>query len=281
MVEFRLSTFTAADGDNLAVHEWRAETAVAQRGIVVLVHGLGEHMGRYQHVAAQLTQWGFGVRGYDQYGHGESGGGRGTLSSNMRLVDDLADVVDSVRMRFGPRVPLIVLGHSMGALVAAAFVAAGTRPIDGLVLSSPAFGVRPGPLQKLMLNWLPDFATDLAVRSGIKPEYLSRDPAVVAAYRADPLVHDRISARLARFIIEQGPRVVSVAAHWDTPTLLLFGGADRVVDAQASRRFAAAAPPDMVSSRCFEIMAHEVFNEPERALAFNELRRWLDARFPE
>src|SRR5664279_2960463 len=132
--ESTLSTFVAIDGDNLAVQDWPLEPETPLRGVVLLVHGLGEHAGRYDALARRLNDWGFAVRGYDQYGHGESGGLRGGLPTDSRLLDDLADIVDSTRARMTRNTPLILLGHSMGGLVAARFAALGMRPIEGLVL---------------------------------------------------------------------------------------------------------------------------------------------------
>ena len=109
-----LSPFTAADGENLALHEWPVAADTPLRGLVVLVHGLGEHAGRYGAVAEQLNTWGFAVRGYDHYGHGESAGPRGGLSSDTRLLDDLADMIECTRARLPPGLPLVLLGHSMG-----------------------------------------------------------------------------------------------------------------------------------------------------------------------
>ena len=120
------------------MQDWPLPEGVALRGVVVLVHGLGEHAGRYDHVARRLNGWGFAVRGYDQYGHGESDGVRGALPAQTRLVDDLADVIDSTRARMEAGTPLILLGHSLGGLVAASAVALGQVQVDALVLSSPA-----------------------------------------------------------------------------------------------------------------------------------------------
>lgn len=127
-----LTTFTASDGENLAVQDWPLPPGQAQRGTVLLVHGLGEHVGRYDALARQLGGWGFAVRGYDQYGHGESSGPRGGLTTDSRLLDDLADMVDAVRARTPEGLPLVLLGHSMGGLVASRFVALGVRPVDAM-----------------------------------------------------------------------------------------------------------------------------------------------------
>ncbi|MCB1973299.1 MAG: alpha/beta fold hydrolase, partial [Burkholderiaceae bacterium] len=127
--DFTLTAYTANDGENLAVYDWPLAEGSAQRGTVLLVHGLGEHAGRYHAVAQHLNAWGFAVRAYDQYGHGQSGGPRGGLNHDMRLLDDLADMVDATRARAPEGLPLVLLGHSMGGLVAARFVAMHLRPV--------------------------------------------------------------------------------------------------------------------------------------------------------
>ena len=224
-----LTTFTASDGDNLAVQDWPLPPGLGLRGVIVVVHGLGEHAGRYEHVARRLNSWGFAVRGYDHYGHGESGGTRGALPTPDRLIDDLADVLDSTRTRMEEGAPLIVMGHSMGGLVAAALASVRKRPIDGLVLSSPALDPGLSKFQKLLLAVVPRLVPNLAVGNGLDPQLISHDSAVVAAYLADPRVHDRISGRLAAVrppdasgappLPQQSlPRVQgSPAFHWSWP----------------------------------------------------------------
>lgn len=279
MTDSTLSTFVALDGDNLAVQDWPLASQQVLRGVVLLVHGLGEHAGRYDHLAGRLNDWGFAVRGYDQYGHGESGGPRGGLPTDTRLLDDLADIVDSTRARMDPHTPLILLGHSMGGLVAARFVALGLRPVQALVLSSPALDPGLNAIQKLLLAVLPKIAPNLRIGNGLDASLISHDPAVVAAYQADKLVHDRVSARLARFIADGGPATLAQAASWSVPTLLLYAGADRLVNPAGSRAFAAAAPKTVLSAHCFEGLYHEIFNELDAAPVFSELKKWLDARF--
>lgn len=280
MAETNFSPLTARDGTNLVVMDWPLKKAPV-RGVVLIVHGLGEHAWRYDHVAERLNDWGFAVRAYDQYGHGESMGQRGALPSDDRLLQDLAEVVDESRARMHDTTPLIVLGHSMGGLVAARFVALRLRKIEALVLSSPALDPGLSGLQKLLVAVLPKMAPNLRVGNGLDANFLSHDAAVVARYKADPLVHDRISARLARFIAVSGPRVVAAAPGWRLPTLLMYAGADKLVDPSGSRAFAAGAPKAVVTSRCFEPLYHEILNEapPGNEQVFAELRSWLDARF--
>lgn len=274
-----LSTFTAHDGENLVVQDWPVAEGVRQRGVVLVVHGLGEHAGRYDAFAQQLNGWGFAVRGYDQYGHGESNGPRGGLTSGTRLVDDLADIVDSTRNKLAGRWPLVVLGHSMGGLVAAAFARAHPSQLDGLVLSSPAFATHATPVQRMLLRTLPRLTPNLRVGNGLDTRWLSHDPAVEIAYRADPLVHDRISARLGQFINDGGAGIIAAAPDWAVPTLLVYAGDDRLVDPAGSRAFAAAAPSAMVTSCCLADAYHEIFNEADARPAFDALHCWLDERF--
>lgn len=274
--QYTLTTFTASDGENLAAHHWPLADGRPQRGTVLLVHGLGEHAGRYHHVAQHFNDWGFAVRAYDQYGHGRSAGPRGGLNHDLRLLDDLADMVDTARAHTPEGLPLVLLGHSMGGLVAARFVAMHLRPVDALVLSSPALDPGLNAVQKLLVGTLPQLAPNLRVGNGLDARYISHDPAVVAAYEGDPLCHDRISGRLARFIAESGPTTVARAAHWRVPTLLMWAGDDRLVNPAGSRAFAAAAPDSVVQSRCFEGLYHELFNELDAAPVFDVLRRWLE-----
>lgn len=278
--DFALTTFTASDGENLAAYRWPLPEGQPWRGTVLLVHGLGEHAGRYHHVAERLNRWGFAVRAYDHYGHGRSAGPRGGLNHDMRLLDDLADMVDTARAHMPEGLPLVLLGHSMGGLVAARFVALHLRPVDALVLSSPALDPGLNAVQKLLLATLPRVAPNLRVGNGLDARYISHDPAVVAAYERDPLCHDRISGRLARFIAEGGPATVARAAHWRVPTLLMWAGADRLVNPAGSRAFAAAAPDAVVQSRCFEGLYHELFNELDADPVFDVLQRWLDRHVP-
>lgn len=266
------------DGLALELRDWPRPAA---RGCVVLVHGLGEHIGRYLQVAALLATWGWSVLGYDQRGHGGSAGPRGQLASAADLLLDLSLVVDEARRRHAG--PLVLLGHSMGGLVAARFVAEGLesapaawhRPVEGLVLSSPALDTGMRPAQKLLLALLGPLMPNLAVGNGLQPAWISRDAGVVAAYVADPLVHDRIAPRLARFIVDAGVFVQLRAARWRVPTLLVYAGSDRCVAPAGAAAFAAAAPKEVVTSRAFEPLFHEIFNEPEQAEVFAVVRDWL------
>jgi alpha-beta hydrolase superfamily lysophospholipase len=263
----------------LALYDW-ALPASQPLGTVILVHGLGEHAGRYSEVAAHLHQWGFAVRAYDQQGHGQSHGARGDMLRPGSLQADLCRVIDDTRQHPSLQgTPLILLGHSMGGLVVARTLAEGLRPVDAAVLSSPALGAFPNLFQKMLLASLPRVVPHLRVDNGLKADFVSRDPDVVKAYKADPLVHRRISAGLAAWILTQGAQTLADAGQWQVPTLLLYAGQDRLVNAQASADFARAAPAALLQAECFEGMYHEIFNDLYRAQVFTALKRWLLARF--
>ena len=274
--------FTLADGLNLALYDWPLPLRRRPRGVVLIVHGLGEHAWRYDPLAQRLNEWGFCVRAYDQRGHGESGGARGVIPHEDALIDDLAEVLDDTRHHIAQpwSCPLILLGHSMGGLVAASFVQRRMAPVDALVLSSPALQAGIGSLKKKLIALLDRFAPNLALGNGLDASKISHDPAVVQAYQKDRLVHDRISARLASFIDANGPKVLAAAPGWAVPTLLMYAGEDRLVRPEGSTAFAKAAPRAVVSSQRFEGMYHEIFNEDDPSEVFATLRRWLDVRAP-
>ena len=160
-----------------------------------------------------------------------------------------------------------------GALAPAA---AWSRPVDVLLLSSPVLVTAMKSLQKAMLAVLGPLTPNHAVANGLKPEWISRDPAVVAAYKADPLVHDRIAPRLARFIVDGCELVQRAAPRWTVPTLLLYAGADRCVRPAGSAAFAAAASKGLVTARVYPTLFHEIMNEPEQGEVLSAFAEGLD-----
>jgi alpha-beta hydrolase superfamily lysophospholipase len=274
-------SFVSGEAGQLSLYDW-ALPDDKPLGTVILVHGLGEHAGRYGELAAHLHQWGFAVRAYDQQGHGHSEGPRGDLLRSGSLQADLCRVIDDTRQRTAlMNTPLVLLGHSMGGLVVARTLAEGLRTVDAAVLSSPALGAFPNFLQKMLLATLPRVVPHLCVDNGLQADFVSRDPDVVKAYKADALVHRRISAGLAAWILENGEKTLVDAAKWEVPTLLLYAGQDKLVNAQANADFASSAPQAVVQAQCFEAMYHEIFNDPDRAQVFAALKAWLLARFAE
>lgn len=279
------ATAATRDGLALALMHWPLAAGIAPLGVVCLVHGLGEHAGRYAHVARFLNEAGWAVVAYDHRGHGRSPGPRGGLAHDDDLLHDLAAVIDTLRRTY-PSQRLLVLGHSMGGLTVARFVASWAqpvedapwrRPVDLCVLSSPALDIGLNALQKGMLGSLGRLTPDLAVGNGLKPEWVCSDPAVVQRYVDDPLVHDRITARLTRFMLEGGEAVHARAASWAVPTLLIYAGSDRCVRPAGSERFNAAAPHSVVTTKAYPHMAHEILNEPDQATVLKDLGDWLAA----
>jgi alpha-beta hydrolase superfamily lysophospholipase len=171
---------------NLAFYAWPHVPAVP-RAAVLLLHGLGEHMGRYGHVASALAAAGYAVLGYDHHGHGLSSSERGSLLYPNQLIDDAAFVIAHV-CGLTPS-PIVLLGHSMGGLVAARTASYDASAIDALVMSSPALGAETNLLQKVLLDTLPNIMPHLRVDNGVKVAWLARDAQVVRAYQQDPLVH--------------------------------------------------------------------------------------------
>jgi alpha-beta hydrolase superfamily lysophospholipase len=281
-----MDTVTTGDGLALATTLWPARRGAgeAARGVVVIVHGLGEHCGRYAHVARRLNEAGFDAVGYDHRGHGRSPGRRGAMPAADSLCADLGAVLRAVRAGFDG--PLVLLGHSLGGLVAGRFVAEGLaeRPaawwmaVDALAMSSPALDAGANAMQKVLLATVAPLLPDLAIDNGLAPHWISRNPATLAAVAADPLVHHRITGRLGIFAASEGRSVIAVAPRWSTPTLLMWAGADRCVAPRGSAEFAAAAPGDMVTAREWPGLYHEIFNEPEQDEVLETLVGWMRRR---
>lgn len=279
------------DGLALATAHWPLPAGHELQGVALLVHGLGEHVRRYEGVARYLNRQGWAVTGFDHRGHGRSPGPRGALRQDDDLLHDLARMVDLTRATY-PGQRLILIGHSLGGAMAARFVAAlatppgqpreaatWARPVDGLVLSSPALAVAMSPLQKALLASFGTLLPDLAVGNGLKAEWVCNNPATVAAYLADPLVHNRVTGRLTRFILSAGETVRQRAPHWSVPTLILWGEQDRCVDPQGSAAFLASGARPHIKGQPFPGLSHEIFLEVEQEEVFAVMGDWLHRVF--
>lgn len=266
-VEHRLN---AADGTSLFAMDWHLPDA---KGGIILMHGLGEHCGRYAHVARFFNECGWSVRAYDHRGHGRSGGPRGDIPDSDAMLRDAAVVISDFGHRFDG--PPLLLGHSMGGLFAARFAAAGLAPLRGLILSSPALAVPLSGVQGLLLKALRTVAPGLGIPNGLQTRYLSHDPAVVAAYEKDALVHPKISARLLTGMLEAGSVARQQAAALRIPTLLLVAGDDHLVDASGSEVFYSRLSPGVGTLHRYADYYHEIFNEVGAAQVFADLRNWL------
>jgi len=269
------STLVAKDGTTLFYREWSIE---APRACLHIVHGLGEHSGRYANVAQYLNAIGISVRAHDHRGHGRSEGARGALRAPSDLLTDLKLVFDDFT-RQQASLPFM-LGHSLGGLVAANFVTGGHGVVRGLVLSSPALGIRMSAGQRMLLAVSSRLAPSLPIPNGLNVVALSHDPAVVAAYRADPLIHPKVTPRLVRFMLDAINDVLVHAHQCTAATLLLVAGSDRLVAPAACRDFYQRLPDGDRVLRWYDEAYHEVFNEtPElRSRVLLDLSVWLDAQ---
>jgi alpha-beta hydrolase superfamily lysophospholipase len=265
----------AADGTSLHVSDYLLPLADARGGIVIL-HGLGEHGGRYRQLAQHLNEAGWSVRCHDHRGHGRSQGARGDVPNGSPMLQDAQIVVEDFTARTGYR-PFL-LGHSMGGLFAAHFALSGLAPLRGLILSSPALAVRLSGLERLLLKAMRLIAPRLGLPNGLQPRYLSHDARVVAAYLADPLVHNKISARLLSAMLASIAFCEAHAATLAVPALLLVAGDDHLVDADGSRRFFAQLPPGRAELTVYDTLYHEIFNETASPQPLADLCAWLAAQ---
>ncbi len=262
------------DHVQLYAQAWQPEAA--PKAVVCLVHGLGEHSGRYGHLAAFLTQAGYGLLAFDLRGHGKSGGQRGHTPTYERILDDIARFLALAAERH-PDCHRFLYGHSLGGNLVINYALRRRPQLSGVVATGPALRLSAetpallAALGKLMYVLRPAFS----MANGLDARCLSHDPEVVRAYQQDPLVHDRITARLALDMFSAGLWALEHAAELQLPLLLMHGGADPICSAQASREFAAAA-----GSRCtlkiWDELYHEIHNEPEQGQVFTYLLDWLN-----
>jgi alpha-beta hydrolase superfamily lysophospholipase len=268
-----------ASGRRLFRRAWLPE---APRRVVLIVHGYGEHSGRYEDMAAWLAERGCAVHAYDQQGHGQSFGARGYVEHFDDLLDDAECVLDALAEEH-PGLPRVLVGHSMGGLVAASLASAREPGIDLLVTSGAALALSPDlsrlkiALARLFGRLLPRLAMD----AGLDVQGLSRDPEVIERYTADPLVHSRMSAALAAGMMEATRRTVAAAGAVRIPVLVLHGGADPLCLPAGSEAFYAGLPRGEVAGsviRTYPDLKHEIFNEPEREAIYQDVIDWVEAR---
>jgi alpha-beta hydrolase superfamily lysophospholipase len=272
-------TLQTADGIAMFYQEWRPDTR--PRAVVSLVHGLGEHSGRYAHVAAHLNGAGYTLLSFDLRGHGLSGGPRGHYASYDVVIDDIDRLLAEAATR-APSIPSFLYGHSLGGNLVLNYALRRRPHIAGIIATSP--GLRPAipvPAWKATIGrWLYDLRPTFAMSNGLDITGLSRDPAVIDLYRADPLVHDRVSARFGLDILQSGEWALDQAAEFPLPLLLVHGSADRVTCHKASREFAGTAG-DCCTFVLLDGCYHETHNEPASHRVLDTIVEWLDARMAE
>ncbi|HSI11657.1 MAG TPA: lysophospholipase [Chthoniobacter sp.] len=247
------------------------------RAWVIMVHGLGEHMGRYGHVAAYLVERGFAVVGWDLRGHGRSSGARGDVTGGELLVDDLALVC----RHFRPRdVPLFLFAHSLGGQIALHLLERDSAVCRGAVIASPWLRLAFNPpiwkliIARVAMRIWPGFVQ----ARGFRSERLSRDAAHLASFPDLDLVHQRISARMYFWLRAGGERLFAGANTVHTPLLLLLGDDDPVTSHHASCDFFERLGSADKTLRIYPGARHETHNELERAQVLREVGDWMEAR---
>jgi acylglycerol lipase len=262
------------DGLRLYAQGWQPETE--PRGVVCLVHGLGEHSGRYTHLAGFLNQAGYALLAFDLRGHGRSEGQRGHTPSYEVLLDDIAHFLAEAAERY-PDHSRFLYGHSLGGGLVIEYALRRRPRLAGVIATGPLLRTAFQPpawkltLAKIMCSLWPT----LALSNELDRQALSRDPEVVRAYNEDPLVHDRLSARLGMDMLQSGLWALEHAAEFPLPLLLMHGGADRITSPQASREFAAQAG-EVCTLKIWDGFYHEIHNEPEQQQVFEYLLEWLN-----
>lgn len=269
-------TFRAFDGETIYHQGWSPDHE--PRAVVLLVHGLGEHSGRYDHVARTLVDAGYAVHALDHRGHGKSSGKRAFVKHYDELLRDLHQFRTLVASEHPGR-PLVVLGHSMGGNLAMGYTLGNQDGIAALVLSGPALRVGDdfSPVQLKVLSAISKVAPGLRPQ-GLSADAISRDLAVVDAYRNDPLVYTgKISAGLGAALIGAMRSFPERYDQLRLPILVLHGTDDQLADVAGSRELEARAVHADLTAHYYEGLYHEVFNEPERDRVLADLTAWLDA----
>jgi alpha-beta hydrolase superfamily lysophospholipase len=274
-VRQRRGTFSGVRGVPIAHREWLPDGS--PRGTVVIAHGLNEHGGRYGHVAERLVRDGWLVAAIDHRGHGLSGGRRAAIERFDDWITDLDSYIRRVLVD-APR-PLYLIGHSLGGLIATVYALRHADALDGLVLSSPSV-IPPANVSQVTLRTgrvLSRLAANLPVVA-LRLDSVSRDPAVVQAYRDDPLVHlGKVRARTGAEILDAIAEVQRDIGRLTMPLLSVQGTVDRLVDPGAARWVDEHAGSPDHTLRIYEGLYHEVFNEPERDTVLDDVAGWLDA----
>ena len=267
----RTRQVTVDDGTVLYARHWVNEDPA---GTVLIVHGVAEHSGRWEHVGEFLVSAGFDVHSYDMRGHGRSGGRPMYVESFDQYLNDLETMLAGVRI---PERPVAVYGHSLGGLIAASYGVSHRPQPDLYVLSAPALGSTTPRVLRAFALAFGGLIPKLTAPTAISKDQLSRDPSVGIAYMADPYVHSRGTLRLGREVFRTMAATNRRLADLTTPTLVIHGAADRLVPPAASAPLAALP---VVERKVFAGLAHEMHNEPEADVVLRFVADWLKAHLP-
>lgn len=270
MTASRIDYGTNRKGDRMLRRQWAP--AGVPRAVVLLVHGISEHCGRYEAVGAQLAAAGFGAVAFDQRGHGASGGRKGHIDTFTEFLDDVEDLIAECR---SIGVPVVLCGHSMGGLVSTAYAVSDRPSPDLLVLSGPALGVGLPSWQKTLVHKLAQLAPKFHPKVPFDTAVLSRDPAVGVAYDADPLIKVGGSVNLLSQLVSTSDATAAIVDQLRVPTLCLHGGDDELVPTEASAVLEGVAGAER---HVLDNLRHEIFNEPEGPEVVQQVIDWIDAQ---
>lgn len=271
-------SWMSADGLRMYGQAW--DPGSDPRAVVCLVHGLGEHSGRYAYVGNKFAEAGYALLAYDIRGHGKSEGLRGHSPSYDHLMDDIAHLLKEAGERY-PRKPRFLYGHSLGGNLVLNYALRRQPQLAGVISTGPWLDLAVSPprwkttMGKMLCNPMPT----LALANGLDLSALSRDPAIVAAYENDPLVHDRISTRIGVDLLDSAQYALQHARDMHIPLLLMHGGADRITSAPASQKFSSQVTGDC-TFKAWDGCFHEIHNEPEKDHVIQCMIDWLNLHVP-
>lgn len=270
-------TFEGMGGVPIVYDVWTPDIRV--RGVVALAHGYGEHARRYDHVAQRFGEAGLATYALDHRGHGRAGGKRVRVRDMKEYVSDYRTLV-SIATAENPGATRIVLGHSMGGGIAFAYGVQYPGEYDLMVLSGPAIAAHTGvsKAKALIGKAVGSILPDLPIES-IDADLVSRDPAVVADYKADPLVYrGKIPAGIGKALLLVGETMPERAPGITAPLLVVHGEDDQLVSAEGSRRLVECVGSTDCELKVYPELYHEVFNEPERDRVLDDVVSWIQAR---
>jgi alpha-beta hydrolase superfamily lysophospholipase len=251
------------------------------RAALLLVHGLGEHSSRYEHVARHCTRRGFAIYTLDHYGHGKSDGHKGHVQKFSVYLDGVSALLDKIKQE-QPGKPIFLVGHSMGGLIAATYLLDNQANFAGCVLSGPALKTDAAPPGiVLAFNRLLSILVPTAPVVQLDASAVSRDPEVVRAYVSDPLVfHGKYTSRLVSEMTATMRDTLARSADIRLPVMLLHGEDDALTSPAGSRELFENAGSEDKTLKIYTGLYHEVFNEPEQAQVLADMSDWLEAHLP-
>lgn len=279
MPALTLPAGSAGAGAKLHVTHWLPEGR--PKAVILLAHGYAEHAGRYEYVAKRLTDAGYAIYAVDHWGHGASDGEGGFVPRFSAFLDGMSELLTLVEVNHGDT-PRLLLGHSMGGLIATLFLIERQQAFVAAALSGPA--ILPAEPPSRFTVWISRFLSRFFPRLGVlslDATGVSRDPAVVAAYQADPLVYGgKIGARLGKEFMDAMAVAQADAPKIRLPILIQHGEADRLTAPAGSRYLFEHVSSVDKRLEIYPGLFHEIYNEPERDAVLGDLIGWFDQHSP-